>query len=120
VTTLWRHLLDELGPDELGELAQRLAPYIPKPAPASRDGWLNSREAAEYLGISLNALHQLTASRSIPFKQRTARGRLYFDPSALDNWRRGAPAGGSHAANRGAASIVSSHAVKRSSKRRQS
>jgi excisionase family DNA binding protein len=120
VTNLARHLLDELDEADMAELARRLAPYMPKPAPASRDGWLNSRQAAKYLGISLDTLQDLAARRQIPFEQRTTRGRLYFDPSALDNWRRGAPAGGSHAANRGATIIVSSHAVKRSTTRRQS
>jgi hypothetical protein len=99
--SLARALLDELEPDDLVELARRLAPLLPKPAPPAHNGWLNSRQAADYLGISLNALHQLTASRQVPFEQRTQRGRLYFDPALLDDWRRGgggAPARSNHAA----------------------
>jgi excisionase family DNA binding protein len=92
MSNLWRHLLDELEPDELGELARRLAPLMPRPEPVARDGWLNSRQAAEYLGISLDSLHQLTARREIPFEQHVSGGRLYFDPAAVDNWRRGNPA----------------------------
>jgi hypothetical protein len=88
MTDLGRHLLDELGPEEMVELARRLTPLLPKPAPPARNGWLNSRQAAEYLGISLGALHQLTCARRIPLEQRTHRGRLYFDPAALDDWRR--------------------------------
>ena len=99
MTNLARHLLDELDEADMAELARRLAPYMPKPAPVSRDGWLNSRQAAEYLGISLDTLQDLAARRQIPFEQRTERGRLYFDPAALDNWRRGgAPARSNHAA----------------------
>jgi excisionase family DNA binding protein len=121
VTNLARHLLDELDEADMAELARRLAPYMPKAATPSRDGWLNSRQAAAYLGVSLDTVQDLAAKREIPFEQRTQRGRLYFDPAALDNWRRGgAPARGSHAANRGATTMVSSHAVKRSTKRRQS
>jgi excisionase family DNA binding protein len=103
MTDLGRHLLDELGPEEMIELARRLAPLLPKPDPPARNGWLTSREAADYLGISLDSLHQLTASRRIPFEQRTQRGRLYFDPAALDDWRRGggAPTRSSHAVRLG-------------------
>jgi hypothetical protein len=40
--------------------------------------------------MSLDTLQDLAARRQIPFEQRTQRGRLYFDPAALDDWRRGA------------------------------
>jgi excisionase family DNA binding protein len=99
VTNLARHLLDELDEADMAELARRLAPYMPKPAPVSPNGWLTSRQAAKYLGISLGRLQDLAAKRQIPFEQRAPGGRLYFYPAALDNWRRGggAPIGGSHA-----------------------
>ena len=48
---------------------KRLAPYLPAPPAAGEDRWMGTREAAEYLGISVEALHKLTASRSIPFTQ---------------------------------------------------
>jgi len=49
--------------------------------------WLDSKQAAEHLGISLNALHRLTSRREIPFAQQSEGGRLYFRPSELDAWR---------------------------------
>ena len=52
------------------------------------DPWMTSQEAASYLGLSLDALHRLTAARRIPFTQDTPAGRLYFKRAELDSWRR--------------------------------
>jgi excisionase family DNA binding protein len=88
VTAIARVLLDELGQDELQELADALAPYLPQPEPADTDRWMTTREAAEYLGITRNALHKLTAARAIPFSQDVAGGKCWFLKSELDDWRR--------------------------------
>jgi excisionase family DNA binding protein len=83
-------LLDELGPDDLAELAQRLAPYLPTaPAPAP-DRWLSTQDAADYLGITANALHKLTARRAIPFEQEKPGAKCWFRRADLDAWRTGA------------------------------
>jgi excisionase family DNA binding protein len=89
MSALGRALLDELGPDDLAELARRVSPYLPAPA-ASEDGWLSTRQAADYLGISTNALHKLTASRAIRFEQDKPGGKCWFKRSELDAFRRGA------------------------------
>lgn len=52
-------------------------------------GWLDSAGAAEYLGMSKNSLHKLTASRSIPFVQEGPNCRCWFQREALDKWRKG-------------------------------
>jgi excisionase family DNA binding protein len=52
-------------------------------------GWLTTREAAAYLSMTPNALHKLTAARSIPFAQPGGpNGRCYFLRADLDEWRR--------------------------------
>jgi excisionase family DNA binding protein len=84
---LARALLADLDPDDLRELADRLAPYLPPQAPPREDRWLNTREAATYLGMSTNALHKLTASRSVPFEQAGPGARCYFRRADLDAWR---------------------------------
>jgi excisionase family DNA binding protein len=87
ITTLMvRAILDEIKAEELRELAEMLAPYLPDTSPRS-DAWMESREAASYLGISTNALHKLTAARTIPFEQKVPGGKCYFKRSALDAWR---------------------------------
>lgn len=82
-------LVAQLDDDALAELATRLAPFLPQPAPADRDGWLTTREAAKYLGITPNALHKLTAARAIPFEQDGPGAKCWFRRSELDAWRRG-------------------------------
>jgi excisionase family DNA binding protein len=83
-----RALLDDLDHEDLRELAERLAPFLaPAPAPTP-DRWLTTKQAAEHLGMSVDALHKLTASRSIPFTQDAPGARCYFQCSDLDAWRR--------------------------------
>jgi excisionase family DNA binding protein len=49
--------------------------------------WLDSHEAADYLGITLNSLYKLTAERAIPFEQDGPGCKVWFRRSALDAWR---------------------------------
>jgi hypothetical protein len=85
-----RALLDELGPEDLAELAQRLARYLPTPGPAD-DGWLDAKGAAAYLGVTVKALHHRTADGSIPcHRDSPGKGaKTWFLKGELDHWRRG-------------------------------
>jgi excisionase family DNA binding protein len=87
MSALTRALLADLDPDDLRELAERLAPYLPAPAPPAEDRWLTTQEAAEYLGMTTTALHRLTAARAIPFEQAKPGAKCWFKRSALDAWR---------------------------------
>jgi excisionase family DNA binding protein len=87
MSDLARALVAALDPDDLAVLARMLAPYLPAPAPAVEDRWLDTRQAAEHLGVSVHALHRLTAARSVPFRQDAPGGRCYFRRSELDAWR---------------------------------
>ncbi|MGO9972461.1 MAG: helix-turn-helix domain-containing protein [Solirubrobacteraceae bacterium] len=87
-----------LGDSELDCYAEKLAPLVDhirarsetiEPRVTVPDRWLDSRQAAEYLGLSRNALHRLTASRKIPFEQDGPGCKCWFRVSALDAWRRG-------------------------------
>jgi excisionase family DNA binding protein len=88
--TLAAALLAQLDDDALAELAARLAPFLPRSGAADEDRWFSTRQAAEYLGISANALHKLTAARAIPFEQERPGAKCWFRRSELDAWRRGA------------------------------
>ena len=83
--------LMEAGPDARAEVIDALAPvlaHIGSSAAASDDdGWIDARQAATYLGISLDALHRLTAARAVPCAQSGARARCFFKRSDLDAWR---------------------------------
>ena len=91
MSALTRALLADLDHDDLRELAERLAPYLPTPPTPVEDGWLTTREAAEYIAKSVDALHKLTAARAIPFEQDGPGARRYFKRSDLDAWRRQFP-----------------------------
>lgn len=69
------------------DLAAVLRPHLQHEQSAA-DGWMNSREAAAYLGLTLPALHRHTAARAIPFAQDTPGGKCWFHPADLDEWRR--------------------------------
>ena len=81
-------LLSALDEDALAELAGKLAPYLPQPVTVDEDRWMNSRDAAAYLGLTPNALKKLTAARRVPFEQDVAGGKCWFLKSELDVWRR--------------------------------
>jgi excisionase family DNA binding protein len=88
-------IVDSLDDAGLELLAERLRPWLVD-AVAERlagriqgDRWLSTREASEYLGLTVTALHKLTAARSVPFAQDVAGGKLWFKRSELDAWRRG-------------------------------
>lgn len=69
------------------EMAARLAPQIAELAAAGEDRWLDTRGAAEYLGLSVGALHKLTGADAIPYSQDCAGGKCWYLRSQLDQWR---------------------------------
>jgi excisionase family DNA binding protein len=87
VSDLARALLDELAGDPVA--LEQLAPLLDRlrPAAPADNGWLTARQAAEYLGLSVAALHRLTAARTIPFAQDAPGCKLWFKRSELDQWR---------------------------------
>jgi len=85
MSALARALLDDLGPDDLADLARRLAPYLPAPAPAPEDRWLTTREAADYLALLYSTLKKKMAAGEVPCEREG--GRCYFRRADLDRWR---------------------------------
>lgn len=84
-------IVASLDDPALDTLADRLAPKLAVRL-ASReqapDEWLTSKQAAAYLGISVNALHKHTSARLIPFEQDGPGCKMWFKQSELDEWRR--------------------------------
>jgi hypothetical protein len=85
---LARAILDALRSDPAAcdELRTLLNIEPQQPAPRD-DGWLDTKRAAEYLGITTSGLHKLTAGRLIPFEQDGPGCRCWFKRSELDAWR---------------------------------
>jgi hypothetical protein len=53
------------------------------------DRWLDAKQAADYLGLSIDALHKLTAARQLPAEQEVPGHKLWFRRSQLDYRRSG-------------------------------
>lgn len=78
-----------LDPAQLDALAERIAEHLHDrraPRDEQQAGWLDSAQAAAYLGRSTTALHKLTAARSIPFSQDRPGAKCFFKRSDLDAW----------------------------------
>lgn len=75
----------------LDRIADRLAAAVVArlgSAPAQRGEWLDSRQAADYLGLHRDTLRRLAAARAIPAEQDGRGCKLFFRRAALDEWRR--------------------------------
>jgi hypothetical protein len=88
------HEIAALDDEQLDRVVEQFAPLLdrlapPRAAPQQSDGWLDSKRAAAYLGMTPSTLFKLTAARTIPFEQEVPGGKLWFKPSELDAWRRG-------------------------------
>jgi excisionase family DNA binding protein len=77
-------LLDRASDEALARLASRLKPHL---GGLESDRWLTTTEAADYLGLTLGALHRLTAARRVPFVQDGPGCRCWFKRDELDAWR---------------------------------
>jgi hypothetical protein len=90
MSALVKALLDDLDADDLAALAERLRPFLePAESAPAADGWLTTKRAAGHLGISVHALHKLTATRAIVFEQSAPGAKCWFRPRDLDAYRRG-------------------------------
>lgn len=80
-------VLDELLGQLADLVADRVAMRVAAPRRDEKDEWLDTRRAAEYLGIHRDSLLRLAAARAIPIEQAGAGCKLYFKRCDLDAWR---------------------------------
>jgi excisionase family DNA binding protein len=74
----------------ISQLAERVVTRLAEQATTTENGaddWLDSRHAADYLGIHRDTLRKLAAERAIPSEQDGPGCKLYFRRSDLDAWR---------------------------------
>jgi excisionase family DNA binding protein len=83
-TTILDQILDQLAARVADQITARLAAVDKPPA----DRWLDSRGAADYLGISRDTVRRLAAEGSLSTEQAGANCKLFFRRSDLDSWRR--------------------------------
>lgn len=75
----------------LNRLADRVAEAVIARLGGSQeqqDEWLDSRQAATYLGMHRDTLRRLAAARAVPAEQDGRGCRLFFRRKVLDEWRR--------------------------------
>ncbi len=64
---------------------------------AEPERWLDTRDAAAYLGLTPRRALQANASARVPFEQERPRAKCWFKRNDVDAWRRSEIA--AHAAN---------------------
>lgn len=80
-------VIDQLA-ERVVERLVALSDGCPAAGDHGQDEWLDSRHAADYLGIHRDTLRKLSAERAIPSEQDGSNCKLYFRRSDLDAWRR--------------------------------
>jgi excisionase family DNA binding protein len=85
-----RIVLDDTTLDLLADrVAECLENRTKASSPEISEGWLTTKQAADYLAISYDRMGKLAAARIIPSAQEAAGGKRYFTRSDLDAYRRG-------------------------------
>ena len=80
-------VLDQLLVQLADLVADRVLEQLGAPARQREDEWLDTRRAAEYLGIGRDSVRRLAAERAIPTEQAGVGCKLYFRRPDLDAWR---------------------------------
>jgi excisionase family DNA binding protein len=83
-----RSLLDSVIEDLAARVAAAVLAQLAAAQSTEAHEWLDSRGAAEYLGVHRDTLRKLAAERTIPSHQDGPRSKLFFKRSELDDWRR--------------------------------
>ncbi len=81
-------ILDALIERVAERVAAVVAARLTSPAECEAGDWLDSRRAAEYLGVHRDTLRKLAAERAIPAEQDGRGCKLFFLRADLDEWRR--------------------------------
>jgi excisionase family DNA binding protein len=67
-------------------VAERLAARLAAPS-RQADEWLDTRGAAEYLGVHRDTVRRLAAERTVPSEQEGPGCKLFFRRRDLEEWR---------------------------------
>jgi excisionase family DNA binding protein len=65
-----------------------VAPLIQLPGHGPADGWLNTKQTAEYVGMTVLAFQKHANAREMRFEQDCPGGKRWFKREDLDSWRR--------------------------------
>lgn len=90
---LWIEGFKSLDTEQRRQIAQTLLEYITPPS-TTKDRWMHTPDAAEYLGMTEKALRRRVEQRRmdrnpIPVHQEGMGCKYWFKLSELDAWRKG-------------------------------
>jgi excisionase family DNA binding protein len=75
----------DVPPDLVEAIAQRAAEIVAaRLGPAEREPWMNSEQAAAYLGCKRQRIHELVHERRLTYRKDGS--RLLFRPSDLERY----------------------------------
>lgn len=77
--------LQQLADGIAAEVVKRLQRHLP--FSNEPEAWMDTKAAAEYLDISVTALHKLTSARKLNFSQRVRGAPCFFRRRDLDAYR---------------------------------
>jgi len=80
-------VLEALVDKLVARVAAAVVEHLGRSSSDDSDEWLDSRSAAEYLGVHRDTLRKLAAERAIPVHQDGRGCKLFFRRSDLDEWR---------------------------------
>jgi excisionase family DNA binding protein len=80
-------LLDALIEKFVAQVAAAVIEQLGRDSNVGSGEWLDSRSAAEHLGVHRDTLRKLAAERAIPVHQDGRGCKLFFRRSDLDEWR---------------------------------
>jgi len=83
-----RAVVDDLITAIAERIADAVAARIGRAPTEVLPEWLDSRGAAEYLGLHPDTIRKLAAERAIPAEQDAPGCKLFFLRQDLDEWRR--------------------------------
>ena len=81
--------LDPASVEALADaLTERIVARLPESS-QTEDGWMDTRAAAAYVGLTPNALHKVAARDGIPCSRPAGTRKLRFRRAELDEWMLG-------------------------------
>jgi excisionase family DNA binding protein len=80
--------LEALISDVADRVAAAVVAQLSAASSEALPDWLDSRRAAEYLGVHRDTLRKLAAERAIPAEQDGPGCKMFFRRADLDEWRR--------------------------------
>lgn len=80
-------VLEALVDKLVARVATAVVEHLGRASSDNSAEWLDSRSAAEYLGVHRDTLRKLAAERAIPVHQDGRGCKLFFRRTDLDEWR---------------------------------